>query len=51
MENSQYNKNKRKDDLDKSNKTTLKTIKKKDIFILPKKDKSKNKIINKIKIK
>lgn len=32
-------------------KTTYKTIKKKDIFIIPKNDKSKNKVINKIKIK
>jgi hypothetical protein len=35
----------------KEKKTTYKTIKKKDLFELPKKDKSKNKVINKIKVK
>ena len=35
----------------KKEKTTYKTIKKKDLFEVEKKDKSKNKIINKVKVK
>ena len=35
----------------KKEKTTYKTIKKKDLFEVDKKDKSKNKVINKVKVK